>query len=159
MFEWSDLRYFLAVARAGSTLAATRMLGTSQSTVHRRLMELESRIDRKLVKRGATGYELTELGACLLADAERVENAIAAFERRAQAADQNLTGSVRVTCSSTLADRLARSSLIGAFHSRYPGLRVEFVVTDRYVDLSKGEADIAIRMGEAADETSNATTR
>jgi len=127
MFEWSDLRYFLAVARAGSTLAAARMLGTSQSTVHRRLMELESRIDRKLVKRGATGYELTELGACLLADAERVENAIAAFERRAQAADQNLTGSVRVTCSSTLADRLARSSLIGALHSRYPGLRVEFV--------------------------------
>ena len=107
MFEWSDLRYFLAVARAGSTLAAARMLGTSQSTVHRRLMELESRIGRKLVKRSTAGYELTELGVRLLADAERVEDAIAAFERRAVAADQNLTGSVRVTCSSTMAERLA----------------------------------------------------
>jgi DNA-binding transcriptional LysR family regulator len=129
------------------------MLGTSQSTVHRRLVELESRIGRKLVKRSTAGYELTELGGCLLPDAERVEDAIAAFERRAAAADKNLIGSVRVTCSSTMADRLARSSLIRGFHARYPGLHVEFVVTDRYLDLAKGEADIAIRTGEAADET------
>jgi DNA-binding transcriptional LysR family regulator len=151
-FEWSDLRYFLAVARAGSTLAAARLLGTSQSTVHRRLNELESRLGRKLVTRAISGYRLTELGQSLLPHAERVEDAIAAFERHSAAADKAVAGTVRVTCSSTMADRLARSSLIQAFHSRYPRLRVEFVVTDKYLDLSKGEADIAIRTGNAAHE-------
>lgn len=152
VFEWNDLRYFLAVARAGSTLAAARMLGTSQSTVHRRLAELETRIGRKLVKRSATGYQLTELGQRLLPYAERAEDAIAAFERHSLAADTDLTGSVRVTCSSTMADRLAKSPLMDAFHARHPGLRVELVITDRYLDLSKGEADIAIRTGEALDD-------
>ena len=47
VFDWNDLRYFLAVARGGSTLAAARMLGTSQSTVHRRLTELEKHIGCK----------------------------------------------------------------------------------------------------------------
>jgi DNA-binding transcriptional LysR family regulator len=151
-FEWSDLRYFLAVARAGSTLSAARLLCTSQSTVHRRLSELESRLGRKLVKRGVSGYRLTELGESLLPHAERVEDAIAAFGRHSAAADKDLTGTVRVTCSSTMADRLARSSLIRTFHLRYPRLRVELVVSDKYLDLSKGEADIAIRTGTAADE-------
>lgn len=61
----------------------------------------------------------------------------------------DLAGSVRVTCSSTLADRLATSHLIETFQTRYPRLRVE---SDRYLDLAKGEADIAIRTGEPADE-------
>jgi DNA-binding transcriptional LysR family regulator len=150
-FEWSDLRYFLVVARAGSTMAAARMLGTSQSTVHRRLIELETRIGQKLAKRSTTGYELTELGASLLSHAERVEDAIAAFQRHASAADGDLAGSVRVTCSTTMADRLAKSSLMTAFGTRYPAIRIEFVVTDRYLDLAKGEADIAIRTGHPAD--------
>jgi DNA-binding transcriptional LysR family regulator len=152
VFEWSDLRYFLAVARTGSTLAAARTLGTSQSTVHRRLAELETRINRKLAKRCTTGYQLTELGQRLLPYAESVEAAIAAFERYSLASDTDLTGSVRVTCSSTMADRLAKSPLIEAFHARYPGLQVELVITDRYLDLAKGEADIAIRFGEASDD-------
>ena len=151
VFDWNDLRYFLAVARAGSTLAAARMLGASQSTVHRRLTELEARLGCKLTKRHSTGYQLTELGQRLLSYAERAEDAIAAFERHSLAADTDLTGSVRVTCSSTMADRLAKSPLMDAFHARYPGIRVELVITDRYLDLSKGEADIAIRFGEPRD--------
>ena len=152
MFDWNDLRYFLAVARAGSTLAAAKALGTSQSTVHRRLAELETRIGRPLVTRHSTGYRLTELGEHLLPYAVRAEEAMRAFERNSIAADQDLTGTVRVTCASTLADRLAQSPLIDAFHTRYPGLRIELVITDRFVDLSKGEADIAIRFGESQDD-------
>jgi DNA-binding transcriptional LysR family regulator len=51
-----------------------------------------------------------------------------------------------------MADRLAKSPLIEGFHAQYPGLRVEFIITDKYLDLSKGQADIAIRTGEVADE-------
>jgi DNA-binding transcriptional LysR family regulator len=151
VFNWDDLRYFLAVARAGSTLAAAKALGTSQSTVHRRLAELEARIGRSLVTRKPTGYRLTELGEHLLPFAERVEEASATFERQLLATNSELTGTIRVTCASTLADRLARSPLIDAFHARYPDLRVELVITDRLLDLSKGEADIAIRLGEPHD--------
>jgi DNA-binding transcriptional LysR family regulator len=62
MFDWNDLKYFLAVTRHGSTIAAGKALGLSQSTVHRRLTELEGRIGRSLVTRHATGYRLTEFG-------------------------------------------------------------------------------------------------
>jgi DNA-binding transcriptional LysR family regulator len=153
VFNWDDLRYFLAVARAGSTLAAAKALGTSQSTVHRRIAELEAQIGRSLVTRRPTGYRLTELGEHLLPFAEGVENATTAFERQLLASDSELTGTIRVTCASTLADRLARAPLIDAFHARYPGLRVELVITDRLLDLSKGEAEIAIRLGEPHDDT------
>ena len=59
MFDWNDLRYFIAVARHGSTIAAGKALGLSQSTVHRRLGELERRIGRQLVTRHTSGYKLT----------------------------------------------------------------------------------------------------
>ena len=62
MFEWDDLRHFLAVARHSSTIAAAKSLGLSQSTVHRRLAELEKRIGRPVVIRHPTGYRLTEFG-------------------------------------------------------------------------------------------------
>lgn len=151
MFDWNDLRHFLAVARHGSTVAAAKALGVSQSTVQRRLAELERRIGRALVIRQATGYRLTELGEALRPDAEAVENAVIAFERRLAAAGQDLTGTIRVTCPEPLVVRMTASPLLDRFYERYPGLRVEFVMSDGYLDLGKGEADIAIRAGEQID--------
>jgi DNA-binding transcriptional LysR family regulator len=81
MFDWNDLKYLLAVARAGSTLAAAKSLRVNQSTVHRRLQELEKRLGCELVKRYPTGYRLTELGEHVHAYATRVEEAVANFER------------------------------------------------------------------------------
>jgi DNA-binding transcriptional LysR family regulator len=62
MFDWNDLKYFLAVARHGSTIGAGKALGLSQSTVHRRLAELELRLGRQLVTRQTNGYRLAEFG-------------------------------------------------------------------------------------------------
>jgi DNA-binding transcriptional LysR family regulator len=84
MFDWNDLRYLLAVARHGSTLAAGRALGLSQSTVQRRLTELERRIGYPLARRHSSGYQLTELGKAMLPYAERVEEAILAFEQHVE---------------------------------------------------------------------------
>jgi DNA-binding transcriptional LysR family regulator len=78
MFEWSDLKHFLAVAREGSTLAAAKALGVSQSTVHRRLMALEARLGRRLVERQPTGYRLTKLGEEMWPYAERVGTTVTA---------------------------------------------------------------------------------
>ena len=85
MFDWNDLKYFIAIARNGSTLAAARALRLSQSTVHRRLEELEKQLGQQLVVRHSTGYRLTELGEELRSYAERVEQITTDFERRASA--------------------------------------------------------------------------
>jgi DNA-binding transcriptional LysR family regulator len=152
MFDWSDLRHFLAVAREGSTLAAAKALGVSQSTVHRRLAALEARLGRPLVERHPTGYRLTKLGQEMRLYAERVETAVTDFERHFASSDPDLVGTVRVECPATAAHRLMKSSLLDTFHARYPGLRVEFVLFGRFLDLAKGEADLAIRHVAPHDE-------
>lgn len=92
MFEWDDLKYFLAVARHGSTVAAAKALSLSQSTVHRRLKELERRLGCRLVLRSPTGYKLTELGEQLVGHAAWVEEAALAFQRGATESRAGLSG-------------------------------------------------------------------
>jgi len=81
-----------------------------------------------------------------------VEEAVKAFERRLVASDTRLTGSVRVTCPEAVGVRLLHSPLIAKFNERYPGLRVEFLISDKLLNLAKGEADIAIRATAPFDE-------
>ena len=152
MFDWNDLRYFLAVARHHSTIAAGKSLGLSQSTVQRRVNELEKRIGRQLMARHPTGYRLTEFGEALLPYAERVEAAVSDVELRVKDTERELTGIIRVTCPEPIVYRMTQSALIDRFHSRHPGLRIEFVTSDRYLDLSKGEVDVAFRSGDTDDE-------
>jgi DNA-binding transcriptional LysR family regulator len=128
----------------------------NHATVHRRLAELERRIGRKLVERQLTGYRLTELGQRLLPHAERVEEAVADCERFLASCDETLTGMLRVTCNTVAGIRLGRTPLLETFHTRFLDLRVELVMSDKFLDLSKGEADIAIRSltgGIVKDET------
>jgi DNA-binding transcriptional LysR family regulator len=152
MFDWNDLRHFLAVAKHGSTLAAAKALGVNQSTVHRRLCELERRLGRRLVERHPTGYRLTEVGEELRPLAERMEAAAQDFERRAASSDADLIGTVRVTCPETVGYRMMKTSLLDVFRARYPGLRIELLMVDRVLDLAKGEADIAFRTAPPQDE-------
>jgi DNA-binding transcriptional LysR family regulator len=150
MFDWNDLTYFLAVARHGSTIAAGKALGLSQSTVHRRLSELERRLGHKLVTRHTTGYRLTAFGEALLPYAGHVEAAIKDLERHVSNAAHDAAGVIRVTCPEPIVYRM--TALIDRFHAQHPKLRVEFVTSDRYLDLSKGEADVAFRSGDTDDE-------
>lgn len=152
MFDWDDLKYFLAFARSGSMLAAARALKVNQSTVQRRISELERRLGHQLVTRHMTGYRLTGSGQELCISAERVEAAVKAFESEVIASDKGLSGTIRVTTTGGVADRVRKASLIDAFHSRHPEFRLELVLSDRNLDLSIGEADLAIRAGEPKDE-------
>jgi DNA-binding transcriptional LysR family regulator len=140
------------VARHRSTIAAGKSLGLSQSTVHRRVSELEKRIGRPLMVRHPSGYRLTEFGEALLPYAERVEASVGDLELRIKDTVRELTGVMRVTCPEPIIYRMTKSSLIDRFQARYPGLRVEFVTSDRYLDLSKGEVDVAFRSGDTDDE-------
>ena len=152
MFDWNDLRYFLAVAREGSTLAAAKALGVSQPTVQRRLSALEESIKRKLVEHHPTGYRLTEFGKTLFPHAEDVERSITAFQRQLMSGGQELSGTLRVTCPEGMASRLL-APLIESFRAKYPELRVDLIMTDRRLDLAKGEAEVALRMHEPGDES------
>jgi molybdate transport repressor ModE-like protein len=151
MFDWNDLRYLLAIAREGSTLAAAKALGVSQPTVQRRLAALEERIDRKLVEHHPTGYRLTELGKTLLPHAVDVERSVEAFQRQLMSTGEDLTGTLRVTCPEGMASRLL-APVIEAFREKYPGLRVDLIMTDRRLDLAKGEAEVALRIHEPGDD-------
>lgn len=153
MFDWDDFRYLIAVARHGSTLSAAKAMGVNQSTVHRRLSELQARIGHGLVRRNPSGYQLTELGLALLPLAEDAERAMVGVERQAKAYSNELKGVIRLTCPEPLVSRISSSQFLKDFEQLYPELRVEFVMSDGYLDLSKGEADIALRSGEQADET------
>jgi len=150
MFDWNDVKYFLAVARHGSTIAAGKALRLNQSTVQRRIVELERRLGRKLVTRTASGYRLTEFGKELLPYAERIEAMGVDFERHLADTGRDRSGVIRVTCPEPIVQRM--TPLIERFHARHPQLRVEFVMSDRYLDLSKGEADVAFRSGDTDDE-------
>ena len=150
MFDWNDLKYFLAVVRHGSTTAAGKALGLSQSTVQRRLVELEKRIGRLLVTRHSTGYRLTDFGEELRPYAEHIEGSVKAFERHVTDEARDRSGVIRVTCPEPIVHRM--TALVDRFHARYPKLRIEFVMSDRYLDLTKGEADVAFRSGDTDDE-------
>ena len=151
MFDWDDLKYLLAVARHGSTLAAGRVLDVDQSTVQRRLVELERRIGQSLVQRHPTGYRLTEFGEQMLPFAERIEQAVLAFEHRLAAWKAEASGVIRMTCPEPLVYRITQAGLIDRFHALHPSIHVQFVMSDKYLDLAKGDADVALRSGDTED--------
>jgi DNA-binding transcriptional LysR family regulator len=152
MLDWNDVRYFLAVARNGSTLAAAKALGLSQSTIHRRLAALEANLGRRLFRRRPTGYQLTKLGEEMRPFAECIETSALSFERHFASCDSRRVGTVRVACPASAAHRLMRSRVLDKFHARHPGMRAEFVMTEECLDLAQGEVELAIRQGAPQDE-------
>src|SRR4028118_746302 len=106
LMDWNDLRYFLAVARSGSTLAAGKALRISQTTVARRITALEEALKLPLFDRRQAGYALTPDGEQLLACAEDVETATTKFSDAAAARTRDLSGTVRVTADEILASPL-----------------------------------------------------
>lgn len=142
--EWSDVRYFLALAREGSVRAAGATLGVSHSTVARRVEALETQLGVRLFDRHRDGYLLTEVGKQMVVGGERVEREMAALERGVAGKDARLEGSVRVTCTDTFIGRMLVRAL-AVLCERHPGLEVELDADSRYLDLSKREADVAVR--------------
>ncbi|MBS0343087.1 MAG: LysR family transcriptional regulator [Proteobacteria bacterium] len=151
-FDWDDLKYLLAVAREGSTLAAGRALGVDQSTVQRRLAELERRVGQSLVQRQPTGYRLTERGQEMLPFAEAVERSVLAFERQLRSLGTETAGVIRLTCPEPIVNRIMKAGLLDRFHALHPTLHVQFVMSDKYVDIGQGDADVALRSGDPGDD-------
>jgi DNA-binding transcriptional LysR family regulator len=151
MYDWNDLKYLVAIARHGSSSAAARALDVNQSTVQRRIAELERQLGRQFVEKQQSGYRLTDLGEIMLPHAESVASAAHAFEHHLLHSVREQVGILKLTCPEPIAVRIAQAGLLARFQSRHPDLNIEFVLSDKYVDLSKGEADIALRSGDTED--------
>ena len=153
MFDWNDIRCFLAVARNGSTLSASRSLKVSQATVSRRITVLEEALGVQLFVRGANGYALSERGRAVLASAEAVEAAATAFEEGVKAEGRRLSGRVLLTTVESAATAWVIPAL-ARLRDEHPEISVELVTTDGLLDLARGDADIAIRFGRKPTQES-----
>lgn len=156
MFEWNDLRHFLALARSGSTVAAAKRLKVSQATVSRRITELEAQLGIQLFVRRPSGYELSPRGQALLPLAEAVEAAVERFGHAVGAETRRLTGLVRLTTVESAANAWAIPALAALRHN-FPEIEVEVITTDSNLDLARGEADVALRFGTRPTQESLVT--
>jgi DNA-binding transcriptional LysR family regulator len=146
---WEDLRYFLAVARAGSLTGAGRTLGVQHTTVARRVTQLEEELGVVLIARTPDGVRLTAAGEIAREHAQAIEAQIAALELAVGGADQKAEGVVRITLSEGFSGFVARR--LAPLKAEHPKLDIQLLTSNRTYDLARGEADIAIRMAPTKD--------
>lgn len=141
--NWDDVRIFLAVARAGQILGASRRLELNHATVSRRVAALEESLKTKLFRRLTTGSELTPAGERFLEVAERMEADMITARAEISGEGEEVSGTVRIGAPdgigvAFLAPRLGR---LTALHR---DLNIQLVPVPRSFSLSRREADIAI---------------
>lgn len=142
--SWEDARLFLAVAETGSLSGAARRLKLGQPTVTRRLAALEYQVGTPLFRRSVEGAALTTVGERLVPSARKMAEWAGELQRAVEASDGAPRGLVKVTASPFVAfDFVAPFAAFVA--KKHPGLRLEVSSSIQYVDLARGEADIALR--------------
>jgi DNA-binding transcriptional LysR family regulator len=144
MLDWNDLKYFLAVARGGSTLAAGRELRVSQTTVARRIAALEKALKLALFEKRPAGYALTPAGTELLDHAEQVEAAALGLASAADSRTRDLSGTVRLTAEEIFSVTLF-APLLRELRDLHPEILIDLDSGQALRDLGAGEADIALR--------------
>ena len=151
-FDWNDLRTVLAVARAGSLAGAARELGLRHSTVFRRIEDAERRLGARLFERARSGWTPNAQGESVARAAAEMETAALSAERSVSGADERLEGVIRVATSELLAAYLLMP-LLARFLAEHPGIEIEADVSNRNVDLTRREADLALRATVQPPET------
>jgi DNA-binding transcriptional LysR family regulator len=141
---WDDFRLVKSVADAKGLSGAAQRLGVNHSTVFRRLGQLEAQLGVKLFERHRTGYALTAAGEEMAALAERMDDGVARFTRRLAGQAISPAGELRVTTNDTLLVHLM-TPIFARFCARCPEVRLDVVLTNQALNLSKRDADVAIR--------------
>jgi DNA-binding transcriptional LysR family regulator len=142
--DWDDLRFFLAFADKRSIAAAARHLGTSHSTVLRRLASLEKKLGARVLERLPTGYSMTAAGQQLWERLNGVAERIEGAQRELAGRDTRPSGTIRVTSTDTLIHGLL-SPMFADFRRLNPSIQLQLVVNNTFLSLTKREADVAIR--------------
>jgi DNA-binding transcriptional LysR family regulator len=144
MLSWDDFRYVKAIAEARSLAGAGARLRVNQSTVFRRLAQIEEHLGSRLFARGRAGYALTACGEQMVELAERMWADIIDFERRVKGDDPRPSGELRITTSDALLRHLL-SAVFVAFRRAYPEITLNIVVSNQRFNLTKSDTDVAVR--------------
>lgn len=142
--DWNDLRTVLAVVRAGTLAGAARSLELRHSTVFRRIEQAERRLGARLFERSRRGWQPNAQGEVIARAAAEMEIAALGAERAISGADARLEGVIRIATSELLAGYLL-PPLLRRFLHEHPGIEIEADVSNRNVDLTRREADVALR--------------
>mgnify|MGYP003429028958 FL=1 len=149
---WDDLKVFLEVARQRSHAGAARCLRVDATTVGRRIVALERSLGSRLFDRMPEGLTPTQAGAALLARAERIEVEVLALQRELVGTDARQSGSLRLTASDGVINYVIVPRLI-ELQRAHPGLELGVRAESRVVDLSRREADVAVRLVRPTEST------
>ncbi len=141
---WDDVRFFLALVRSRTVGSAAASLGVDASTVSRRLATMETALSATLFDRGREGITPTKAAEDLLPVAEEIEHGVHRFGRAADALEREVAGVVRMTCPPDVAEVVV-IPLLADLLGRYPALRIELDPGEGVADLTRREADLALR--------------
>lgn len=152
MLSWDDFRYVKAIAGTRSLGGAAQELAVNHSTVFRRLAQIEKQLGSRLFERSRGGYALTPCGEEMVRLAERMDEDIIAFERQVTGHDLRPSGELRVTTNDTALIYLM-TDIFAAFRRAYPEISLDVVVANQALNLSKRDADVAIRATDRPSDT------
>lgn len=141
---WNDFELVLAIATTGSLSGASRALGVSHATVFRRLGDVEQRLGVTLFERSRTGYRPTLAGEELADTARIMDEAALAAERKVAGRDLEPSGEIWTTTTDSLLMGLL-APLFTEFRQKYPGIVLDVAVSNQLFNLTRREADVAIR--------------
>ena len=145
MFDWDDMRVFLAVARARKIAPAARALGLDPTTLTRRIARLEQALGARLFDLSMGERVLSEQGLAMLAHAERVESASLAAMEEATGKSRMLSGQVRLSVAEGFGTWVLAPGLAD-FHARHAGIRLDLISASGFLNPSKREADMALML-------------
>ena len=150
MLSWDDLRYVLALSREGNAMAAGKAMGVNATTVTRRIQAIEAQLGARLFDRRSTGAIATDAGTAAVQTALRIEQEVFALDAEVRGLDAELRGTLRIT-STEMFFQLWRADF-NAFQRRMPYLDLILAANNVPVDLSRREADAALRMSSTPPE-------
>ena len=142
--DWNDLRFVLAVCHEGTLSGAARRLGVNHSTVFRRINGVEDQLGVRLFKRLQSGYAMTEAGEAVLEAGDLIENEVLQLSHKLIGRDLRLHGTLRVAAPDALAAKVLTPH-IAAFSDNYPDIQLELSISNSHMNLTRREADVAIR--------------
>lgn len=145
--DWDDFRLVRAIAERGGLTRAAEHLGINHSTAFRRLSSIEAGLEAILFERHRSGYAPTEAGAAMLEAAARMEEDVTRFTRELAGQVQEPAGELRITAPASLVAHILMP-ILGRFVARHPRIRLDLVVSEEALNLSRRDADIALRASE-----------
>jgi DNA-binding transcriptional LysR family regulator len=150
--SWDEFRLVKAISDSGSLGGAADILGLNHSTVFRRLAALETTVGLRLFERSRDGYRPTGAGEEMIALATTMADSIVEFERRVAGRDVKPTGQLRVTTIEAVGQHLL-PAIMAQFRAQSPGVIIDLILSNQVLNLSRRDADVAIRVTNDPPET------